>query len=735
MDKFKRTLHLLLVLPLLFGLGAQPRLASALEADRRFDESFPPAPRLQDIPDTFQWMGENELFQLYANQVTLAFKVVDKRNGYIWNSNLDEKVEGDKLNKTWTAFAQSGISIDYLDAKAASNRVSVSNADEVSIDFKTIDQGFEATVRFTEPAITVGVTVQLEADGVSVEIPSESIKEEEPESKLGLLYLYPFFGATRGDSLPGYMFIPDGSGSLIRFANETKAQNMYYGRYYGADLGMITYKAYDPWVNRPLEISIPVIGMAHGEKQNAYIAILEKGASYAEIQAHPAGIITNFNFLYNAFIYNESYFQATNRSGAGVVTLQPHTNSFDISMHYRFLTGADSDYVGMARSYQSYLVENGMLPKIVDPGNDIGIKLEFLGGDKEKVLFWHRLIPMTTVSQMADILDALNVKNPDVVYYGWQPLGASTMPPKTFKLDGTLGSINELRQLAGKITAGDGNFSIYLDPQAAFWYEPGYSVRSDLAMSITNENMAWYNRDIVNYYFNLDTLQERYPSLSRDVYSKLKVGLALDGLGSVLYSDFKKNHFINREDAIVQYQKMLAETQGGTSFYKPNDYVFKFMKAYYDMPLKDNGYIYTTESVPFLEIVLSGYVPYYGPALNFSSNSRNDLLKQVDYGVYPSYFLTQEATAKMLNTRSTWIYSSSYQQWAPDIEQTYQWMNSLLGPVKGQSIIARQTLRDGIVATTYANGKQIIVNYTDQPASLGGFVVNAMDAVLKEVLP
>ena len=121
--------------------------------------------------------------------------------------------------------------------------------------------------------------------------------------------------------------------------------------------------------------------------------------------------------------------------------------------------------------------------------------------------------------------------------------------------------------------------------------------------------------------------------------------------------------------------------------------------------------------------------------MNFSSNSRNDLLKQVDYGVYPSYFLTQEATAKMLNTRSTWIYSSSYQQWAPDIEQTYQWMNSLLGPVKGQSIIARQTLRDGIVATTYANGKQIIVNYTDQPASLGGFVVNAMDAVLKEVLP
>jgi hypothetical protein len=153
------------------------------------------------------------------------------------------------------------------------------------------------------------------------------------------------------------------------------------------------------------------------------------------------------------------------------------------------------------------------------------------------------------------------------------------------------------------------------------------------------------------------------------------------------------------------------------------------------MPLTNNGYIFTTDTVPFLQIVLAGFVPYYGTALNFSSNLQDDLLRQVDFGVYPSYFLTNEVTAKILNTGSNWIYSSSYRQWAEEIKQTYQWLNNLLGPVKGQEIVARQILKEGVVATTYANGKQIIVNYTNQPFSARGIIVNDKDAVIREVLP
>lgn len=684
----------------------------------------------QDIPATYQMVAENDAFQLYLDSTTLAFKVLDKRSDYLWHSGIDELQDGDRLNRSWQAFARSGISIEYLDSKAINSRASIANATH-TLQVTPIDQGISATVTLEDYGISVAVDLQLEADGVRVEIPSTSIREDNPDFRLGLVYVYPFLGATRGSSVPGYMFVPDGIGSLIRFADSTKAKNMLYGRYYGPDLGMLAIQPYDPRVNAPVAISFPVFGMVHGAGQNAFFSVVEKGAAYAELQAHPAGIITNFNFIYNAFIYNETYFQATNRSGAGVTAIQRQTNAFDAVIHYRFLTGDAANYVGMARGYQQYLLDKGILHRQVESNPNIGIRLEFLGGDKEKVLFWNRFIPMTTIGQMRDILAGLDVPNPEVIFFGWQPSGASSMPPTSLALEGALGSLGELQALADDIVAGGGHFSLYYDPQVALWEEPGYSVRSDVAMAITQVYIEGFNR-YYQHYFSIETLRRRYSELSRDVAARLNAGLALDSIGSNLYSDYRDRTPFNREAAIAAYQALLGESATPLGIYRPNDYLFGLARAYYDMPPGSNGYIFTSEPVPFLPIVLAGYMPYYGTALNFSSNRQADLLSYVEFGIYPSYFLTYEATANMLNTRSSWIYTSSYAQWGEEIRQTYRWMNGLLAPVRGQEIVAHGPLTEGVFATTYANGRQIVVNYTDQPFTYRGISIQARDAALVE---
>jgi hypothetical protein len=737
--KPRRIIQVVLIACCLFAFMAQPLQAapgSALPSSplpRPFDRQHWEWVN-QEIPDTYQHIAENALFALYANPETLAFKVLDKRSGYIWHSNLDELEEGDRLNRTWTAFARSGISIDFLDQKALSKRASITNT-EHAIEFTLTEQGFDAAVTFVEPSISMLVVVRLEEHGVSVEIPFSGIRQNNPQFRLGDVYVYPFFGATRYDQIPGYMFIPDGSGSLIRFRRETKAKNMFYGRYYGSDLGMLTELPWDPNINRAYRLSLPVLGMVHGEKENAYIAIVEKGASYGELHVHPAGVTTNFNFMHNTFIYNESFFQATNRSGAGVTTLQRQTNMFDVKIQYRFLTREDSDYVGMARSYRQYLIEQGRLKQTTFPTGNIGIRLEFLAGEKERVLLWDRFIPMTTISQMEEILNALEIANPDIIYYGWQPKGASSMPPQHLKLERSVGTTAQLRSFIAKVSASGGKFSLYYDPQAAIWQEKGYSSRRELAMSITNSNLLGYNRFKRNYYFNYDAVNRRYAALSKGVFTELNAGFALDGIGSSLYSDFKQGSEVNREAAILGYQSILAKNPGRTSFYAPNDYLFEAMDAYYDMPLASSGYIYTTDDVPFLQIVLSGMVPYYGSALNFSSNTRDDLLRHADYGVYPSFFLTHEATAKILRTRSNWIYSSSYVQWSEEVSRTYQWLNHLLGPVTGAEIVARETVAPGVTATTYSNGKKIIVNYRNTTYTNDGISINGKNAVLTEVVP
>ncbi len=690
------------------------------------------APSPDVIPGTYTLVAENENFRLYVNPETLAFKVLDRRSGYLWHSGLDEKLPEDRLNRSWLAFAQSGFSVDCLDRKANTRRVSIAGA-EHTIEVWPIANGLQAQVTFSDVAISVGLRLILEETGVRVEVPFETIRED-GDFRLGMLHLYPWMGATRGDETPGYMFIPDGCGSLIHFAAETKARNMYYGRYYGVDLGMVSHLPFDPAIRRPYPISIPVIGMVHGEGQNAYLAVLEKGASYAEIQAHPSGILTNFNFLYNAFIYNESYFQRTSRAGDGVTVVQPHTNRFDIVVHYRFLTGQEADYVGMARSYQQYLLEKGLLRRQPLPSDGIGIRLEFLAAEQEKILFWNRTIPMTTLPQVEQILAELDVTNPQVIYYGWQPGGASAMPPAYLALDGSLGTLADLGRVAEQVARRGGTFALYFDPLAAIRDQGGYS-RYDLAVAITGDYPQGYRRGKPNFFLNLPVLEARLGSLGREIQSKVPAGLALDNIGSTLYSDFRRDNLLNREEAIDAYRSLLAAIPVPLALYMPNDYLFAYARAYYDIPIADSGYIYTTATVPFLQIVLSGYIPYYGEALNFSPDVRQDLLRHAEYGVYPSFFLTYEETARILKTRSNWIYVSAYRQLEAGIEDSYAWLNALLSPVQGASIVGHAQVAPQVFATTYSNGKQILVNYSEHPVSLYGLTVPARDAILREVVP
>jgi len=190
----------------------------------------------------------------------------------------------------------SGRTGAYLDERATDRRVSIANA-EHTLEVTSVEQGISAQVTFTEYGLTLGVIVQLEADvivqleadGLRVEVPFNSIREENPEFRLGQIFLYPFLGATRGSSIPGYMLLPDGTGSLIPFADTTRATNMFYGRYYGPDAGMFGAMPYNPRVTDPYPIAYPVFGMAHGEGENAYLSLVEQGAAYGELQVHPAG--------------------------------------------------------------------------------------------------------------------------------------------------------------------------------------------------------------------------------------------------------------------------------------------------------------------------------------------------------------------------------------------------------------------------------------------------------------
>ncbi|MCX7861330.1 MAG: DUF5696 domain-containing protein, partial [Chloroflexus sp.] len=213
--------------------------------------------------------------------------------------------------------------------------------------------------------------------------------------------------------------------------------------------------------------------------------------------------------------------------------MQPQTNAFDIVQHYRFLTGADADYVGLARAYQTFGVEKGFLRPMTVTSGDMPLRLEFLGAEREKLLFWYRAIPMTTVEQMRAILEALPVRRVEVVYYGWQPGGAAAQTPLRPQLERTLGDLKALEALAETLTLRGGTLSLYFDPQVGVVDEGGYT-RSEVAMAITRATLGGYHRGVRKVYLTVESVQRRLKTLSAAAREH-GLEVAVDGVSFRLY--------------------------------------------------------------------------------------------------------------------------------------------------------------------------------------------------------
>jgi len=90
------------------------------------------------------------------------------------------------------------------------------------------------------------------------------------------------------------------------------------------------------------------------------------------------------------------------------------------------------------------------------------------------------------------------------------------------------------------------------------------------------------------------------------------------------------------------------------------------------------------------------------------------LLKMIDYGLYPSYILTNESAYKLQDTELRQIYSSSYRIWKDKIQTDYQFLNNALSVVYDASITSREVITTGVYKNSYSNGVILYVNYTNQ---------------------
>jgi hypothetical protein len=322
-----------------------------------------------------------------------------------------------------------------------------------------------------------------------------------------------------------------------------------------------------------------------------------------------------------------------------------------------------------------------------------------------------------------------------LVLWGFEDKGINGHKLNSLKVDKNVGSDNSLKELYKKMKDKGNDLILRKEimtgynnqikkNQIAFHIDGGLIGMEEIFKPLYTQR----------YYQKVEAMNEIISKIDAtpDYYNKI----ALSSIGNNLYSDFSRNNKIYRDNMMGEIKNTLKNANNKSdrlALYEPNAYALKSADVIFNIPMNNSNYIYETDSVPFIQTVLSGSIDYYAPYLNFGTNTVEEILRLIDYNAYPSYMLTKEYTNKLAKTNLNDIYSTRYNEWKPYILKTYKMVSSVLNEVKGKEIVDRFIPQDNISITIYDGNVAVVVNYSDKSYKYKNVTVEGLSAkVIKE---
>jgi hypothetical protein len=204
-----------------------------------------------------------------------------------------------------------------------------------------------------------------------------------------------------------------------------------------------------------------------------------------------------------------------------------------------------------------------------------------------------------------------------------------------------------------------------------------------------------------------------------------------EDLGNTLFS-YYQNDWYQREDSLVLYQDVMQAYESHASYIQPNAYAWSYIDTYFDTPLYHSQLKIFDETIPLLSTVLAGHMELFSLHLNFNSVGRNQLLRMIDFNVYPSYVVTHNRSSDLKGSDIERYFATEFASWEPTIIEEYSFINDALQSVMGATLVARNRLATDVIANTYDNGIEIVINYGLTSFDLNGVTVDAQSYVVQE---
>lgn len=613
--------------------------------------------------------------------------------------------------------------------------------EEMDNDYDYVNYEEEA---ISPPVFKMALEYVISTNGLQVTLPANGLRYDETSYRITDFQVLPYMGASLKTS-DGYSFIPDGSGTIYELSTSTITASRVYGEdyalysnvagYHNATVRMPVFgqveKIFYPDLITPAVldavgnvITPAVYSKTEGETvSRGYVAIIEDGATMASIAPNHLSYMS-YTSVIPSFVTRQS---DTSQSNWSVYACRRYTGDYRI--RYMLLSddgkaasaGLTSYYecswMGMACAYRDYMAANNETYQRLteeDVETSIPLYIETFGcvDTVKKILSMPVTVSvaLTTFEDVATMYDYLagnGVTNVNFKMTGYANGGLYSDVPYKLKWESSVGGKSGFKELAAY--AKEKGFGIY--PDFDFVYttngDGGSAVKMKKNASRTIDNRYTTKRvysatmqTLVSYYqmvLSPATYSKFYEKLEKK-YSKYKdvSTISLSTLGSELNSDYDENKTVLREEAkdyVVEALAYFKDEGYDLMINGGNSYTWAYADHILKVPLDSSRYNAEYLSVPFMGVVLHGYVQFAGDPLNMEGDLSYAMLKAMENGA-SIYFVLSYANTELLKEDEllSQNYSVRYDIWQNRLVEIYKELNAVLGDVQTKLIIGHEFL-------------------------------------------
>lgn len=441
---------------------------------------------------------------------------------------------------------------------------------------------------------------------------------------------------------------------------------------------------------------------------SGYLAVLEEGDAMANITAAWDGSKHYFASVYTTFFPRpkdsyklDSSIAVGSNSTWDVEASRKYTGSYKMRIYMMSdenqkstLEAAEGrsyyepTYVGMANAYRHYLTDvAGVLTALTDvKDGELPLYIESFGTvpDVERVLSIpiNVDVPLTTfddVQKMYEEISKFGITNVQFKLTGFANHGMYYTYPTKLKWMKEVGGSGGFENLLAD--ARENGYGVY--PDFDFMYITnqrifdGINLKTAAARTIDNryagkQIYTAIDQEFVKSYDICVTpamIEQFYVKFSGAFKGYNPIGISVATLGSDLNSDFGDKNPTNREDAkkIISdiFANLSKDYRGSVMTSGGNIYVLQHTKHLLNAAVDSSRFASASRSVPFVGMVLHGYMNFAGSAINMAGNVNYQVLKAIENGASVYFTLSYRNTSLLKEfTDLSDYYSVNYMIWA-----------------------------------------------------------------------